>query len=130
MKIWSHFFVVSALLTASCSFRHEALIDPTVREAEILGSVAKSRGLESASANATKQTAAARSLKDDREYEQAYAKADEALLNARLSLALSELAASAKADSLALAALRQEQQEQAAYQNILEERRAVRGGAQ
>lgn len=119
-----------ACLLVGCSFRNEVLIDPNLREAELLGDVAKAKGQEKSAKETKANVAEARKLQDEREYESSYAKSDEALLKARLALALAERDSAIHNDSLALRALSMEQQDKTAYQNILKERKAAHGGAQ
>lgn len=109
-------------LGMGCSFRNENLIDPTLRETELLAETAKARNQKSLAQKSQQSVEAARGLQKDREYEEAYARADQALLETRLGLALAELQEAQREDSVAAFSLVQEEQEKKAFQNILQER--------
>jgi len=121
---------IMASLMVGCSFRNENLIDPNLREAELLGEVAKAKSQVKSAKETQANVAEARKLQDEREYELSYAKSDEALLKARLALALAERDSAVRSDSLVFRALSMEQQDKTAYENVLKERKAVHGGAQ
>jgi len=116
-----------SLLFASCSFRNQELIDPTVKETAYLGEYAKKQGLDSVASQSKKQIESSRKLQEAREYEPAYAQAEAALLSTRLAMVLSEQNELIKTDSLAQQTLDSEKQEKRAYENILKARKAARG---
>lgn len=117
------------LMLCSCSFRNEAQIDPAIRETELLAGVAKQSGKDSLSASLLANSQKAKSAKSDREYEQAYALSDASVLSARLAIAQMEkdsIAASLAATQKALSA---DEQDRAAYQNLLNDRRLGNSGS-
>lgn len=111
------------LLLCSCSFRNEAQIDPAIRETELLAGVAKQNGKDSLSSLLLASAQKAKSALSEREYEQAYALSDASVLSARLAIAQMEKDSIAASLASAQKALSADEQDRAAYQNLLNDRR-------
>lgn len=111
----------------ACSYKQEAMIDPALKESEILATYAKSQGLDSLAASATRGQEKAKKLKKEGEYIQSFTEAEQTLLQAKLAWVQAEQDSTRKEQTIVAQQLQLEQQEKAAYQNILQERRSTKG---
>lgn len=129
-QICKRVLLALCLLTwlGGCAFRHQAMIDPTIRQAQGLGDYLSTSKINSPSKLTGDTTLAkSRELRSKREKEDAYFHAEIALARYRLALAQEDLRLVNSRDSSNRAALKSELQELSAYEKILRDVKAKRG---
>jgi hypothetical protein len=100
---------------------HQAVVDTSIQEAELIGKIAKAEKLDTTKTHAARMSLEkAKNYRTEKEYEKAWASADQSLLEYKLAFALATRDSVVREDSLLTNALRADMERKLLYQNILE----------
>ncbi|MFA6341766.1 MAG: hypothetical protein WCX75_02805 [Fibrobacteraceae bacterium] len=117
-KIW----IIGAAVTLvmGCA-SHQAVVDTSIQEAELIGMIAQNEKLDSTKTQAARTNLEqAKAYKAEKEYEKAWAAADQSRLEYKLAFATATRDSVVREDSLLTNDLRADMERKLLYQNILE----------